>query len=202
MSALPHAAPGQPAPADLAAPTEDDEVSFEEFLAIEDEERSWELVDGHLKERSGGVYESLVAARIIRGLCNDVEAAGIGGYVLTEEAVFRCFENQKTGRKPDVSYVAAGRLGSEDLRSAYLKVSPDLAVEVISPSDRLRQVRAKEQQYLNAGVRLLWRVDPDHREVTVYAAGEKPRLVVADECLDGGDVLPGLSLSVGDLFVD
>ena len=199
MSALPDASPAAPT---LPTRTEGAEVSFEEFLELEGEHRSFELVDGHLEQRGVGIYESVLAARIIHALMKHLDGAGLGGYVLDADAVYRCFESEKTGRKPDVSYVAAGRLTAESLRGAYFRVPPDLAVEVMSPTDRGRAVRDKERQYLAAGVRLVWRVNPDSREVFVFDAAGGVELVPADGVLSGGDVLPGLSLPVSDLFAD
>ena len=177
-------------------------MSFEEFLALEDEERSFELVDGHLEERHLGMYESLLAARISRALMNHIEEQKLGGYVFDADGVYRCFESDKTGRKPDVSYVAAGRVSAADVRTAYFRIPPDLVVEVTSPSDRARAMRGKERQYLAAGVRLVWRVDPENREVTVLDADGGLQLVGAEGTLGGGDVLPGFELRVGNLFED
>ena len=202
MSALPDAPPAAAAAVTLTARTEDTEVSFEEFLELEDEERLFELVDGHLKERGMGIYESVLAARITHALMKHLDETGLGGYVLDADAIYRCFESEKTGRKPDVSYVAAGRLTPESLREAYFRVPPDLAVEVMSPTDRGRTVRDKERQYLAAGVRLVWRVNPDSREVFAFDAAGGVELVPADGVLSGGDVLPGLKLVVASLFED
>src|SRR5439155_9247241 len=82
----------------------------------------------------------------------------------------------------------------------YGEVPPVLAVEVLSPDDRADRVLRKITDYLRNGVALVWLVDPEMRAVTVYPAGNGPRLVEEGGELDGGDVLPGLRCRVADFF--
>jgi Uma2 family endonuclease len=75
-----------------------------------------------------------------------------------------------------------------------------LVVEVLSPSDRLGMVMRKVQQYLRAGIAMVWVVDGESRNVTVYRAGREPRVLEENEVLDGEDVLPGFTCAVSELF--
>jgi Uma2 family endonuclease len=77
---------------------------------------------------------------------------------------------------------------------------PDLCVEVVSPSNSMKQLKAKAKEYLFAGVRLVWIVDPEDRTVTIIVDPLESRTLEADATLDGGDVLPGFSCKVSDLF--
>ncbi len=79
---------------------------------------------------------------------------------------------------------------------------PDLAVEVISPTDRKSDIAAKQELYRRAGVPLVWWVDPERKTVTVYRLGQAPEVVEATGALDGGDVLPGFTLDVQTIYRD
>jgi Uma2 family endonuclease len=87
-----------------------------------------------------------------------------------------------------------------ELAAGPPKRLPDLVVEVLSPSDRLGMVMRKVQQYLRAGIAMVWVVDGESRNVTVYRAGREPRVLEENEVLDGEDVLPGFTCAVADLF--
>ena len=77
---------------------------------------------------------------------------------------------------------------------------PDLAVEVVSPGDSAREVREKVADWMRAGVRLLWAIDPATRSVTVYRSTDDFDLLSEDDTLDGGQVIPGFSAAISDLF--
>jgi Uma2 family endonuclease len=77
---------------------------------------------------------------------------------------------------------------------------PDLAVEVLSPHNRPGDVHAKVADFLVAGTRLVWTVDPSAARVSVYRTLLSPRILASDDLLEGGDVLPGFSVRVADLF--
>jgi Uma2 family endonuclease len=100
---------------------------------------------------------------------------------------------------PDASFARADRLREVD-EDHFIPLAPDLAVEVISPSDRTGYTRAKVSEYLHAGVRLLWLVDPRRRMVTVHTPDGAARVLRIEDELDGGDVLPGFRLPLTDVF--
>jgi Uma2 family endonuclease len=109
-------------------------------------------------------------------------------------------------RLPDVTFVRWDSVEDtdeiEDPDGAFLEVTPDLAVEVISPSNTRKEMDIKLAEYAKAGVRLVWYVDPDRKEVTVYPKGKErgKKVVGLGGTLDGGDVLPGFSLPVAKIF--
>jgi Uma2 family endonuclease len=84
----------------------------------------------------------------------------------------------------------------------YLHCAPDLAVEVLSPDQNWAQFLDKIQFYLLNGVRLIWVFDPATSTVTVEALGEEARILRPGDTLDGGDVLPGFSVPVADIFAE
>jgi Uma2 family endonuclease len=101
---------------------------------------------------------------------------------------------------PDAAFVAKDRLPPDWDRSKFLRVVPDLVVEVISPTDTQREVAANVAIYLELGVQLVWLADPEAKTVTVYRAGREPRILTAADTLDGEDVVPGFRLPVSLVF--
>ncbi|CAN0503919.1 unnamed protein product, partial [Phaeothamnion confervicola] len=106
-----------------------------------------------------------------------------------------------TVRGPDVSYYSKERLPLDKRVVGYHDEVPDLCVEVVSPSNTMKQLKAKAKEYLFAGVRLVWIIDPEDRTATVIADPLESRTLEADATLDGGAVLPGFSCKVSDLFM-
>jgi Uma2 family endonuclease len=101
---------------------------------------------------------------------------------------------------PDTSFVRAERLPEGDYPEGFLEHPPDIAVEVVSPSDRMADVNAKVDEYIRSGTALVWVVEPRRRTVTVYRPDLSVQLLVEDDVLDGGDVLPGFNLPVSSIF--
>lgn len=122
------------------------------------------------------------------------------GIALGAETGFIIRTNPDTVRAPDVAFVAAARVPSGGLPSGFWPGAPDLVVEIVSPSDTLPAVRDKVQEWLDAGVRLVWVVNPKRRSVTEYAPKSQPRVLGVGDTLDGGAVLPGFMLAVADIF--
>jgi Uma2 family endonuclease len=103
-----------------------------------------------------------------------------------------------TVRGPDVAFWSIKR--QPEMPEGYFLIPPDLAVEVLSPDDRRGDVRAKIKEYVFYSVPLVWLVDPETRTVLVYRGNMRGTELGDDDALDGGDVLPGFSCKVADLF--
>jgi Uma2 family endonuclease len=101
---------------------------------------------------------------------------------------------------PDVAFVASERLAALVIGQPFPELAPDLAVEVLSPGDRRAAVQAKVGEYLAAGVRAVWVLDPATRTVGVHPPGSVEQLLAADDVLDGGNVVPGFRCPVEALF--
>ncbi len=172
----------------------------DELLEMPDS-KSFELVDGLLVERNMGGLSSWINNRIGKLLATIVDDNSLG-WVLDSEAGYTCFgEHGDTVRKPDVSFVRFGRLPDEELPKGHITITPDLAVEVVSPNDRVYELQSKVAEYLAAGVPLIWVVNPADRSVTVYSqASDQPVVVREGGELTGGDVLPEFRCSVSSLF--
>ncbi len=122
------------------------------------------------------------------------------GVVFGAETGFLTERNPDTVRAPDVAFVRRERIPLEGLPTGYWPGAPDLAVEVLSPGDSVREIDEKTAEWLRAGAQAVWVVSPRWKTVTVYAADGSISTVAADVTLDGGALLPGFSCPVGDLF--
>jgi Uma2 family endonuclease len=163
------------------------------------QEGRFELIDGELIEMApSGGRSSKTGMRIGHHLSGHVLPRGLGE-VFGADGGFVLFPDRETVRVPDVAFVRADRLPPEQDQDGFLRLAPDLAVEVISPTDRMTDVMAKVMMYLDAGVRLVWVADPRSRTVTVYAADRTARLLSKGDEL-GGEVLPGFRVRVGELY--
>jgi Uma2 family endonuclease len=121
------------------------------------------------------------------------------GLVTAAETGFILAQNPDTVRAPDIGFVVKDRL-TEPVPERYFPGAPDLAVEIVFPGDTASDIHDKVMDYLQAGTRLVWIVYPRSRTVAVYQAGAAGLILDSGGTLDGGDVLPGLSLPVRDIF--
>jgi len=175
-------------------------VSLEEFQRLPEEDgRRVELSRGRLiREPRPGAEHGWLAGRVFRAVDAYVEEHGAGLVIF--ETGFLLNVEPPTVRGPDVAFIAEANLPSGGVPSGFWTVPPDLAVEVVSPSNTSEEMQEKVLQYLEADTRLVWVVDPGTRSVTVYRSRNEIRLLTEGDTLDGADVLPGFRLSVADLF--
>lgn len=159
----------------------------------------YELVAGALRvcEPPGGTHGQ-VAARLCYRLTGFVEEQRLG--VVLVESGFILQRGPDTVRGPDVSFVAADRLPAAGVPASFVPLAPDLAVEIRSPDDRAAAVAEKVANYLDAGTRLVWVVDPAGREVTVYRADRSTTQLSDSDWLDGEGVLPGFRCWIGEVL--
>lgn len=172
---------------DADEPSEPDRDGFEE-------------IDGVWVEKAMGNAAVEVEADILSTIRNFVRPRKLGR-VLGSNGAYRLFGEQSTRtRKPDVSFVAAGRVSADDAKKAEWALAPDLAVEVISPTEMADDAETKLDEYLRAGVRLVWVVYLPTRNVWAYRPDGTARRYRADDTLPGEDVLPGFAVRVAELF--
>ena len=160
-----------------------------------------ELVKGELRRMAPSGFEhGVIIVRLTRLLGNFVDQHKLG-YVAGAETGYTVERNPDTVRGADVSFVAAARVPPGALTKKFWEGAPDLAVEVVSPDDRVRDVEQKVHEYLHAGARLLWVVSPTLRTVTVYRPGANPIVLRESDELSGEDVVPGFRCGVAQLFM-
>ncbi len=169
-----------------------------DLLAMPDGER-YELVEGALLEREMGTLASWVGGEVFAQLRDYGRATGVG-WAFPADAGYQCFaDDGDRVRRPDASFVCRGRFPDERFPQGHTRLVPDLTVEVVSPNDYYSEVRAKTDEYLSAGVRCVWVLDPRTRTVEVRRPGGSAVLTAADE-LTAEDVLPGFHCPVADFF--
>ncbi len=160
----------------------------------------YELAQGRLvREPPPGARHGEIAATITARLWAHAREHG-SGRVLTCDPGFVLHRSPDTVRAPDVAFVRRERLDAMENRSTTIPGPPDLAVEVLSPSDRQGDVHAKVADYLAAGTELVWVVDPTSECVTTYATLLAPQALTRDDELSAETLLPGFRLRVADVF--
>lgn len=171
----------------------------EDLLIIRDG-KHFELIHGQLREKPSGARESWVAGELAARITGFVVENKLG-WVFNSTAGYVCFRwDANQVLKPDVSFVGRGGLPGERIPKGHIQIPPDLAVEVVSPNDLYAEVRAKAREYLRAGVRLVWLLDPETRTAEVHLSSGPVLVLFEDAELSGADVLPGFRCCIGDLF--
>ena len=159
----------------------------------------YELVNGELKTMTptGGAH-GVIVAELTTALHQHARAHRLGR-VFGESTGFVLRRDPDTVRAPDVSFVAAERLPAA-VPAGYLHLAPDLAVEVVSPGDTVSELGRKVEEYMRAGVREVWIVEPSNRTVTVHTLGRGVTVLRESDALEGGDVVTGFRFPVADRF--
>lgn len=179
-----------------------DLVTAEELYELPDDGSRHELLRGTLvAEPVPGSLHGRIVARLAELLGSFVRPRRLG-VVYAGDAGFILARKPDTVRGPDVAFVYAERQRRVETDLPYFPGAPDLAIEVLSPSDRMNEVIGKVSDYLAAGSRLVWVVDPVREQVQVFRSPFTPRLVSGDELLDGEDVVPGFSVALPEIFGD
>jgi Uma2 family endonuclease len=178
----------------LGSATEEDVIAAWEGP----KKRLCELVDGVLVEKPMGSKESLLAMYIGRLLGNFVDQDDLG-IILGEAGFLQLFPGLV--RIPDVSFISWDRIPNEEMTDeAIAPYVPDLAVEVLSPSNTRGEIERKLREYFDAGTSLVWVIQPKTQTAQVYTSPTDFRRVPKTGSLHGDPVLPGFVLSLSDLF--
>jgi Uma2 family endonuclease len=157
-----------------------------------------ELLDGILLEKTVGFRESLLTAWLIQ-LLGDFLTRNNLGVVLPPDTMMRLWPGRI--RLPDVSFISWGRFANgQPPSTAMFDAGPDLAVEIISPSNTRQEMQEKLEDYFTSGVLLVWYVYPARREVHVFTGVDKVIVLNIGDKLSGGEVLPGFELDLAKLF--
>jgi Uma2 family endonuclease len=171
-------------------------ISDEELLRLPKDGNKYEVVDGELRVSPAGWAHERVVANLIAQLAVHAKAHRLGD-VLSSNALYVLPNGDKRG--PDVSFVAGGRLEGAG-GGPWLSLVPDLAVEVRSPNDSPRHVLDTVGEYLAAGVRLVWVIDPEGRSAAAHRSPTDVREMGPGDALEGGDVLPGFVCPLSEIL--
>lgn len=162
------------------------------------ERRLYELIDGFLVEKVMGYRESLVAVEISTAIRNFVKSGNLGA-VSGADGMISLFPGLV--RIPDVAFTSKNRfIGGKITSEAIPKIAPDLVVEVLSEGNTETEMRLKRSNYFDAGVKLVWMIDPASRTASIYSSPDHCTVIGGDQPLEGADVLPGFKLPLKDVF--
>lgn len=168
-------------------------------VSVEDSEW-YEVIDGvRVEQEPMGAFETVLASWLGYLLNNFARGRKLG--LAVTEVLFVLNAQRGLQRRPDVAFVSYARWPSMAVgRGAAWNVVPDLAVEVISPTNTAEEIDRKIIDYLQAGVRLVWAVYPESGRVYSYQSPTQVKILERTDTLDGGEVLPGLQLPLAQVY--
>ena len=170
----------------------------QELFDMPADEFSYELIHGELRRMSKpGAKHGMIAMRLGGWLFHHVEKNDLG-LVLAAETGFQLAPDHV--RAPDVAFIRKGRIDERGIPAKQWPGAPDLAIEVLSPNDTYSYMQEKACDWIGYGTRMVLVVDPDKRLVSVYRSRQEVRVLTVDEAIDGGDIVPGWRVEIGDLF--
>ena len=177
-------------------------ITDEDLRRLPRDGRKYELVDGEIRVSPAGGRHGQIALELGARILIHVRAHRLG-IVLDSSTGFRLPGRKPDDhdvRSPDLGFVAAGRLSQDQAPVGFIELAPDLAVEILSPDDRRREVLEKVGEFLDAGTRLVWVLDPEKRVAAVYRSLTDVRQMGENDSLEGEDVLPGFSCPLREVF--
>lgn len=174
-------------------------ITAEDLYAMSEDAHRYELVDGRLVvAEPPAMWHGAIAAELTLLLAQHVKRHHLG--MVFGEAGYVLRRGPDTVRGPDLSFVRTDRLPPASAARRYYEGAPDLAVEIVSPSNRAEEVARKVDGYLGAGAARVWVVYPELRRVVVHRPDGTARMLGDDATLDGEDVVPGFAAPVAALF--
>ena len=175
-------------------------TTAEQLAAMPDDGQRYELVHGELRMMSpAGNEHGRIASAIGWRVGSFVNEHQLGA-TFAAETGFLIRRDPDTVRAPDFAFVSQRRLDEVGAVSGYWPGAPDIAAEVVSPTDAFSDVEQKALEWLAAGSQVVWVVDPRQRHVTVYRSPNEITVLESDTRLDAPDLLRDWSVPVGDLF--
>jgi len=175
-------------------------VTAAELLEMQDDGHRYELVKGELRMAPPpGSEHGEVTMNLAGPLYQHVKKNNLG-VVYAAETGFKLESNPDTVRAPDIAFVRIERVQETGRLAGYMSGAPDLAVEVLSPSDRVSRVEEKVAEWLEGGARMVWVVSPKLHTVTVYRSLTDIVTITEKDKLDGADVVPGFQMNVAEIF--
>ena len=177
-------------------------MTADELLALPRGEFRYELVNGELKKMSpAGQRHGRIIVRLTEPLAKHVREKQLG-QVYAAETGFKLKSNPDTVLAADIAFVRKERLELLTETESYWPGAPDLAVEVNSPSDTVREVEKKVMEWLEFGSRSVWVISSKLRTVTVYRSLNEIVVLTENDTLEGGDVVPGFQIPVSEIFAE
>lgn len=174
-------------------------MTIEELARLPEDEARFELLDGKMLEAPPkGFDHGRLCARLGTFVGAFVEEHSLG--VVCGDSGFVLQRDPERMLGPDIAFVRSQQIPPEDEQHTFAELAPDMVVGIVSPSDRWNEVNDKVNAHLDAGVLLIWIVDPRRKMVIVYTPDRVARTFIGNATLDGGDVLPGFENTLERLF--
>ncbi|MEX0700709.1 MAG: Uma2 family endonuclease [Planctomycetales bacterium] len=177
-------------------------LTLADFAELEDDGTPYELVRGELVEMVRPNFEHGIVCANVALLLGNWNRSTSAGFVVANDTGVVTSRDPDSVRGPDCFFVKRERAPETHRRRRWLEVAPDLAVEVLSPSDRWREVLAKVAEYLEAGTAEVWVLDPAAQTLHNYRPDGSPRSLAGDDEVMSEAVLPGFSCRAADFFRD
>jgi len=177
-------------------------VTADQLLRMPDDGYRYELVAGELRRMTpAGWKHGAVSGRLHVWLGHHIQQQELGR-IFGAEPGFLLARDPDTVRAPDIAFIHKDHLPGVDPEEAFWPGPPDLAVEVLSPQDTVAEVDDKVRAWLDAGVQMVWVVNPKWQNVTVYRSATDIRTLTKNDDLEGQDVVPGFRCRVGEIFTN
>lgn len=191
-------APADIAPAEELVVDEGRELTADDLLA--DRWKGYELVDGEPREKHTGAESEEIAVEIAHCFRAYLKGKGLGR-IGSSNTGYACFpDGHRKLRKPDASFVKLDRLPEGRFPKGHCAVHPDIAVEVISPTEESEETMQKVQDFLSAGTTLVWVVYPETRVAVVFRGDGSSNCIDEQGVLSGEDALPGFEVRLADVL--
>ncbi len=175
-------------------------VTADELFTMPDTERGCELVRGKIiKYMPAGNLHGIIALKIGRIVGNFVEDNDLG-VVIAAETGFLISRNPDTVRAPDAAFISNEKLAEYGITEKFFPDAPDLAIEVVSPNDKKREIEDKVQDYLAAKVKLVWIIYPQKQIVAVHRQSKVVSILFETDELEGEEILPNFKFPLEKLF--
>lgn len=175
-------------------------ITADQLFQMPDDGFRYELVRGELRKMiPAGFKHGQLVVNLTVPLGAFVKQNRLG-VVLAAETGFRLAGNPDTVLAPDIAFIRQEQLTPASETEKFWSGAPDLAVEVLSPSDTVYEVEAKVATWLSSGTKMVWVVDPKLRSIHVHCSGASIQTLAESDVLDGRDVIPGFRLNVAELF--
>ena len=176
-------------------------ITADELFRMRDDGFRYELVAGKLRKTAhAGALHGVIGSRLAAAIGVHVDQHRLG-VAFGADTGFKLARDPDTVRAPDVAFVSRARIPASGIPTGYWSGPPDLAVEVLSPTDVRSEIVEKIAEYLQSGVRQVWFVDPTTRRLTIHRPSAAPEIIGEADELSGGDLLPGFRYPLSRLFV-
>ncbi len=175
-------------------------LSAEDLWNMPDHGGHHELVKGELRPMSPAGFDHGSVSMNLSGPLHQFVRSRKLGIVVTAETGFVLARDPDTVRAPDAAFIRQERIPASGRPLRYWVGPPDLAVETMSPNDTVFEVDEKIREWLTAGARLVWVINPRQQTVTVFRPENTATILCVGDTLDGVDVVPGFQIPVAELF--